>query len=56
MDMKENEDRMGRTLDALEHPERFTREELEELLADRECVAACRDLLDCREALARSNI
>ena len=53
MDMKENEDRMGRTLDALEHPERFTREELEELLADRECVAACRDLLDCREALAR---
>lgn len=53
MDMKENEDRMGRTLDALEHPGRFTREELEELLADRECVAACRDLLDCREALAR---
>jgi len=53
MDMKENEDRMGRTLDALEHPGRFTKEELEELLADRECVAACRDLLDCREALAR---
>ena len=32
MDMKENEDRMGRTLDALEHPGRFTKEELEELL------------------------
>ena len=30
MDMKENEDRMGRTLDALEHPGRFTKEELEE--------------------------
>ena len=27
MDMKENEDRMGRTLDALEYPGRFTREE-----------------------------
>ena len=36
MDMKENEDRMGRTLDALEHPGRFTKEELEELLADRD--------------------
>ena len=34
MDMKENEDRMGRTLDALEHPGRFTKEELEELLVE----------------------
>lgn len=49
----EMEDKIVRTLDAMEHPENFTKEELDVLLGDKECVRICRDILDSREALAR---
>lgn len=49
----ERKDKIVRTLDAMEHPENFTKEELDALLSDEECVRICRDLLDSREALAR---
>ena len=49
----ERKDKIIRTLDAMEHPENFTKEELDALLSDEECVRICRDLLDSREALAR---
>lgn len=42
-----------RVLDALQHSERFTKEELEVLLADADSVEAARALLDSREAMAR---
>ena len=47
------EDKIVRTLDAMEHPENFRKEELDVLLGDKECVRICRDILDSREALAR---
>ena len=50
MDMEE---KIMRTLEAMEHPESFPKEELHTLLNDPECVAIARDLLDSREALAR---
>lgn len=49
----EMEDKIVRTLDAMKHPENFTKEELDALLGDEDCVRICRDLLDSREALAR---
>lgn len=49
----ERKDKIVRTLDAMKHPENFTKEELDALLSDEECVCICRDLLDSREALAR---
>lgn len=49
----ERKDKIVRTLDAMKHPENFTKEELDALLSDEECVRICRDLLDSREALAR---
>ena len=49
----EMENKIVRTLDAMEHPENFTKEELDVLLGDKECVRICRDILDSREALAR---
>lgn len=49
----EMEDKTVRTLEAMEHPENFTKEELDALLGDEDCVRICRDLLDSREALAR---
>lgn len=49
----EMEDKIVRTLDAMEHPENFTKEELDAILGDEDCVRICRDLLDSREALAR---
>lgn len=49
MDMEE---KIMRTLEAMEHPESFPKEELHTLLNDPECVAIARDLLDSREALA----
>lgn len=49
----EMEDKIVRTLDAMEHPENFTKDELDALLSDEDCVRICRDLLDSREALAR---
>ena len=51
MEMKDN---IVRTLDAMEHPENFTKEELDALLGDEDCVRICRDILDTREALVRS--
>ena len=50
MDMEE---KIMRTLEAMEHPESFPKEELHTLLNDPECVAIARDILDSREALAR---
>ena len=50
MDMEE---KIMRTLEAMEHPESFSKEELHNLLNDPECVAIARDILDSREALAR---
>lgn len=50
MDMEE---RIMRTLEVMEHPENFSKEELRTLLNDKECVAIARDILDSREALAR---
>ena len=47
------EEKIIRTLEAMEHPESFPKEELNALLADKECVAIARDILDSREALAR---
>lgn len=52
MDMEE---KIIRTLEAMEHPESFTKEELQALLTDKECVAIARDILDSREALARQH-
>ena len=51
----EMEEKIMRTLEAMEHPESFPKEELHTLLNDKECVAIARDLLDSREALARRN-
>ena len=50
MDMEE---KIMRTLEAMEHPENLSKEELHTLLNDKECVAIARDILDSREALAR---
>ncbi|WP_455668958.1 FecR family protein [Phocaeicola sp.] len=47
------EEKISRTLQAMAHPEDFSEEELRTLLADKECLQACRDLLDSKEALAR---
>lgn len=47
------EEKIMRTLEAMEHPERFTKEELQALLGDKECVEIARDLLDSREVMAR---
>lgn len=47
------EEKINRTLQAMEHPEQFTEEELRVLLADEEKLQVCRDLLDSKEALAR---
>ena len=47
------EEKIMRTLEAMEHPERFSKEELHALLSDKECVEIARDLLDSREAMAR---
>lgn len=47
------EEKIMRTLEAMEHPESFTKEELHALLSDKECVEIARDLLDGREAMAR---
>ncbi len=47
------EEKIMRTLEAMEHPESFSKEELHHLLNDPECVAIARDILDSREALAR---
>ena len=52
MDMEE---KIMRTLEAMEHPESFSKEELHNLLNDPECVAIARDILDSREALARQH-
>ena len=52
MDMEE---KIMRTLEAMEHPESFSKEELHHLLNDPECVAIARDILDSREALARQH-
>ena len=49
----EMEEKIMRTLEAMEHPERFSKEELHALLSDKECMDMARDLLDSREALAR---
>lgn len=51
---KHIEDKINRTLRAMKHPEEFSEEELRTLLADKECLQACRDLLDSKEAFARS--
>ena len=49
------EEKIMRTLEAMEHPESFSKEELHNLLNDPECVAIARDILDSREALARQH-
>lgn len=51
----EMEEKIMRTLEAMEHPESFPKEELHTLLSDKECVAIARDILDSREALARQH-
>ena len=51
----EMEEKIMRTLEAIEHPESFPKEELHTLLSDKECVAIARDILDSREALARQH-
>lgn len=48
-----DENKISRTLDAMQHPEKFSAEELQLLLADDECLQVCRDILDSKEALAR---
>lgn len=50
------EEKIMRTLEAMEHPERFSKEELHALLSDKECVDIARDLLDSREAMARLHV
>lgn len=50
---KHIEEKMNNMLQAMEHPEQLSEEELRALLADEECLQACRDLLDSKEALAR---
>lgn len=51
----EMEEKIMRTLEAMEHPESFPKEELHTLLSDKECVAIARDILDSREALTRQH-
>lgn len=50
---KRIEEKISRTLQAMAHPEDFSEEELRTLLADKECLQTCRDLLGSKEALAR---
>lgn len=48
------EEKIDHSLEAMEHPEAFSEEELHALLADEESLQACHDLLDAKEALART--
>lgn len=47
------ENKIDRTLEAMQHPEKFTIEELQALLSDEECLQACRSLLDSRQVFAQ---
>lgn len=49
------EDKMNRVLQAMEQPEKVSEEELRAWTADEECMQACRESLDAKEALARRN-
>lgn len=52
MSKTDQEDKLFRVLDATEHPERYTDEELEELLRDEECAAYYRLMCDAASAYA----
>ncbi len=46
------DDSIERALNILEHPETLTKEELQAMLEDDECLRACRDLMEGSRALA----
>lgn len=48
------EEKINHLLQAMEHLEEFSEEERRALLADKESLQACHDLLDAKEALART--
>lgn len=50
---KDFEEKISRTLHAMKHPEAFSEQELRALLSDEECLQACHDLLESKEAMAR---
>lgn len=50
---KHFEEKISRTLHAMKHPEAFSEQELRTLLSDEECLQACHDLLESKEAMAR---
>lgn len=52
MSKTDQEDKLFRVLDATEHPEQYTDEELEELLRDEECAAYYRLMCDAASAYA----
>lgn len=53
MSKTDKEDKLFRVLDATEHPEQYTDEQLEELLRDEECAAYYRLMCDAASAYAR---
>lgn len=53
---QDSEDKLARVLEALENPSSFTKEELDSLFADEECVQNARAILSAREALARQQV
>ena len=52
MSKTDQEDKLSRVLDATEHPERYTDEQLDELLRDEECAAYYRLMCDAASAYA----
>ena len=54
MSKTDQEDKLFRVLDATEHPEQYSDEELEELLRDEDCAAYYRLMCDAASAYAES--
>lgn len=52
MSKTDKEDKLARVLDATEHPEQYTDEQLEELLSDEECAAYYRLMCEAASAFA----
>jgi hypothetical protein len=55
MSKKDREDKLSKVLDATEHPEQYTDEQLEELLSDEECADYYRLMCDAASAYAATH-
>ena len=55
MSRTDKEDKLAKVLDATEHPEQFTDEQLEELLRDEECAAYYRLMCEASSAFAETH-